>query len=162
MVVKEPAPAPVVKKEDTVDKTTDSDHDGVPDYLDKCPGTPRGAKVDARGCWVIEGLQFETGKSTIKRNSYQEMENVLVVMKANPDVKLEIQGYTDNKGSAEKNKELSEKRAHAVMRYFLSKGIKKNRLTAKGFGIENPVASNDTPEGCAKNRRVELKPLLQF
>jgi OOP family OmpA-OmpF porin len=164
-----PAPEPVVvekapvveKKAEVVEEPAkDSDGDGITDDKDKCPGTPVSAKVDSRGCWVIKGLQFETGKSIIKRQSYKELENVLVVMKKNPEMKLEIQGYTDNKGSAEKNKVLSEKRANAVKKYFESKGIKKDRLSAKGYGQESPVATNDTAVGRTENRRVELKPVM--
>jgi OOP family OmpA-OmpF porin len=170
--VAKPAPAPVVvepapvveKKAEVVEEPAkevkDSDGDGVIDDNDKCPNTPVGAKVDARGCWVINGLQFESNKSVIKRQSYKELENVLVVMKKNPAMKLEIQGYTDNKGSADKNKVLSEKRAMAVKKYFESKGIKKDRLSAKGYGPDSPVATNDTAEGRAENRRVELKPVM--
>jgi outer membrane protein OmpA-like peptidoglycan-associated protein len=84
---------------------------------------------------------------------------VVPILEQNPSTKLEIQGYTDNQGSVESNQKLSERRAKSVMDYLVKKGIDKGRLTAKGFGISNPVATNDTPEGRAENRRVELSPV---
>jgi len=146
---------PVVKKVEV----KDSDNDGVNDDKDKCEGTPAGAKVDSRGCWVIKGLLFATGKTTIISSTKKNVDEVITVMKKNPDLKLEIQGYTDNKGSAAANKKLSDKRAKAVMSYIAAKGIAKNRMTAKGYGIENPVEANDTEKGRSANRRVELKPM---
>lgn len=138
----------------------DSDKDGIVDSKDNCSDTPAGATVDSRGCWVIKDLYFETGDSAIKARSLKNLDEVVRVMEKNPDLKLEVQGYTDNQGSAEFNRELSEKRAQAVRRYIVSKGVDKDRISAKGYGIENPAASNDTAEGRAKNRRVELKPLF--
>lgn len=79
------------------------------------------------------------------------------MLKAHPDLKLLIEGHTDNTGSAEINQSLSEKRAEAVKAYLVSTfGIDASRLEAKGFGASKPVASNDTPEGRQQNRRVEL------
>ena len=72
---------------------------------------------------------------------------------------MRIEGHTDNVGSPEYNKGLSKRRAHAVMEYFVSKGIPQVRLKAVGYGLTKPVASNATPDGRAKNRRVQLTPL---
>lgn len=138
----------------------DSDRDGVADDKDTCDGTPEGATVDARGCWVINNLKFESGKADIVASSNGGLNEVVIVLKANPALKLEIQGYTDNRGAAEFNRILSDKRANAVKDYFVSQGIDENRLSAIGYGIENPVATNDTAEGRAQNRRVELNPLF--
>ena len=137
----------------------DSDGDGVYDYLDKCPDTPLGARVDERGCWVLKGVQFNIGKATIKSESYPILDDVVEVLKKNPQLNIEIQGHTDSTGSAALNQKLSQDRASAVMEYFTSKGIEKTRLTAKGFGMEKPIASNATADGRTKNRRVELKPV---
>jgi OOP family OmpA-OmpF porin len=137
----------------------DSDGDGVYDYLDKCPGTPRSAKVDRRGCWVLEGVRFDTGKSDIKPVSYPVLDEVLVVLRKNPSLKVEIEGHTDSTGSAAFNQTLSEQRAGAVMNYFTSNGISSARLSARGYGPSRPAASNDTSTGRAMNRRVELKPI---
>ena len=135
----------------------DSDGDGVFDYLDKCPGTPKGATIDARGCWVIRGINFNTGESIIDPASYRFLDEVADILTQNPALKVEIQGHTDNRGSAAFNQKLSEKRANAVLDYLLQKGISRNRLTAAGYGFSRPAASNSTPEGRAQNRRVELK-----
>ncbi len=136
----------------------DTDGDGVYDYLDKCPGTPKGAKVDNVGCVVSITLKvnFDTGKSVVKDEFLPEIELFANFMKNNPDIKVEIQGHTDNVGNADANLKLSEDRAKAVMRVIVDKfGISENRITSKGYGMTKPIESNDTPEGRAKNRRVE-------
>jgi OOP family OmpA-OmpF porin len=136
----------------------DSDNDGVPDYLDKCPGTPAGAKVDAEGCVVSITLnvQFDTGKAAVKSQYLPELEQFAQILKQKPEVKIEIQGHTDNVGNAAQNKSLSEARAKAVREVLVKKyGIAANRVTAKGYGMEKPVAGNDTAAGREKNRRVE-------
>jgi len=137
----------------------DSDGDGVPDYQDQCPETPMGAKVDKRGCWVIEGVKFDFNKWIIKPAYTPVLDEVMTVLKKNPDLKLEIQGHTDNIGTAQYNQRLSEKRASAVMKYLVQKGIEKKRLSTIGYGLKRPIASNATPEGRARNRRAELRPI---
>jgi OOP family OmpA-OmpF porin len=137
----------------------DSDRDGVPDSRDKCPNTPAGAKVNKCGCWVIKGINFSTNKADIRSESYAGLDEVVAVLKENPTLKVEVQGHTDNTGAEDYNQALSEKRANAVMNYFVEKGIAKDRLSAKGYGMSKPVASNDTREGRFQNRRVQLKPM---
>jgi OOP family OmpA-OmpF porin len=137
----------------------DSDGDGVPDYQDKCPKTPTGAKVNEAGCWVLKGIQFDTNQSIIKPAMYSILDEVVGVLEKNPDLKVEIQGHTDNIGSADYNMKLSEMRASAVMDYIVKKGIEADRLSAKGYGLTVPIASNETPEGRAMNRRVQLNPV---
>jgi OOP family OmpA-OmpF porin len=137
----------------------DSDGDGVIDSRDKCPGTPAGAKVDARGCWVLQGVRFDSGKATLTPDSSAGLQEVLAVLKKNPNLKVEVQGHTDSTGSRELNQRLSEARAKAVKAYFTASGIAADRMTVHGFGPDRPVASNDTKEGRAQNRRVELKPV---
>ena len=134
----------------------DSDGDGVPDSRDKCPNTPKGAKVDADGCWVLKGVYFDSDKAVIK--DPKVLDEVVVILKANPKLNGEVRGYTDSTASAEYNQKLSEARAKAVRDYFIKQGIAHERIRAKGFGETNPVASNDTVEGRALNRRVELHP----
>jgi OOP family OmpA-OmpF porin len=134
----------------------DSDGDGVPDSRDKCPNTPKGAKVDANGCWVLKGVYFDSDKAVIK--DPKVLDEVVVILKANPKLNGEVRGYTDSTASAEYNQKLSEARAKAVRDYFIKQGIAPERIRAKGFGETNPVASNDTVEGRAQNRRVELHP----
>jgi OOP family OmpA-OmpF porin len=137
----------------------DSDGDGVTDDKDRCPGTPAGARINASGCWVLSGVLFDTGKSTIRPEMNRELEEVAMVMRRNPDLKIEIQGHTDSVGDAAFNQRLSEQRARAVMNYLIGEGISALRLQARGLGETRPAASNDTAEGRAINRRVELKPL---
>ncbi|VAX09440.1 hypothetical protein MNBD_GAMMA26-135 [hydrothermal vent metagenome] len=137
----------------------DSDGDGVLDHLDNCPNTPKGAEVNKMGCWIIKGLLFDTSKSDIKSKFYPLLDEVVNILVQNPSLKLEIQGHTDTRGTMEYNEKLSDNRAAAVMSHLVSKGIAKGRLTSKGLGFIEPVASNTTPEGMAQNRRVELKPI---
>jgi OOP family OmpA-OmpF porin len=137
----------------------DTDMDGVYDYLDKCPGTPKGAIVDTKGCWVIGDVLFDTAKWNIKNQYYPILEEVVSVLKANPSLKMQIAGHTDSRASVEYNQQLSENRANAVKDYIVKRGIKAGRLTTKGYGRSMPIAPNDTPEGMAKNRRAELKPV---
>ncbi|MGV8059262.1 MAG: outer membrane beta-barrel domain-containing protein [Smithellaceae bacterium] len=157
----------------------DSDKDGVPDYLDKCPNTPIGVTVDKDGCSppVVEEVKaqaaeavpeivekgrttlnvlFATNKAVIQKNSFQDIDNLAAVMKKYPELNVTIEGHTDNVGSAVYNKKLSQRRAEAVKIYMVKKaGIDAKRLTAKGFGLEKPIASNATKEGRQQNRRVE-------
>jgi OOP family OmpA-OmpF porin len=78
------------------------------------------------------------------------------VLSENPDVTVEIQGYTDNTGNKATNQKLSQARADAVRTWLIDKGIAADRLTAKGFGSDNPIAPNSTKEGRAQNRRIEF------
>ena len=139
----------------------DSDNDGVPDYLDECPGTPAGLKVDARGCeieeLVLTGVTFESASAQLTQASSTVLDNVVDVLRQRPNGTSEIHGYTDNRGADVYNQKLSERRAAAVVGYLVEKGISRERLSSKGFGKSNPVASNDTPEGRAKNRRVTVQ-----
>ena len=136
----------------------DSDGDGIPDNKDKCPNTPRGATVNAQGCWVIPAVLFEFDKPEIQGIYQPGIDRVVEVLKKNPDVTMEIQGHTDNRGNAAYNQRLSEKRAQAVKAYMVAAGISADRLTTKGFGMANPVASNDNEAGRTRNRRAELVP----
>ncbi len=137
----------------------DTDGDGVYDYLDKCPGTPKEAQVNAQGCWILGGILFDTNKSDIKPNFYPDLDAVVAVLEKNTALNIKIKGHTDNIGRAAYNMKLSENRAKAVMEYLVKKGIDPKRLSAKGFGLTLPIAGNDTKEGRAKNRRVELQPI---
>jgi OmpA-OmpF porin, OOP family len=135
----------------------DSDGDGVIDCRDQCPGTPKGASVDMRGCWVISGsVLFGSDSSELKPAAKTELDNVFGILFQQPAVKIEIQGYTDSMGPAEYNQKLSNRRAEIVKMYFIEKGISSDRLSAVGMGENKPVAPNDSPEGRAKNRRVEF------
>ena len=137
----------------------DSDYDGVPDYLDKCPNTPKSMKVDKNGCAISFNfnITFDTNSAKIKPEFIPEIKKFADFLKSHPDIKAEIQGYTDNVGKYEYNMVLSEKRAKAVYEALIKCGVNSNQLTWAGYGENNPIASNDTPEGRAKNRRVVAK-----
>jgi OOP family OmpA-OmpF porin len=136
----------------------DSDSDGVPNDLDECPDTPKGATVNSVGCWAFEGVVlFDFDRYDIKPEAYPLLNEVVAILRKNTRTEVEIQGHTDQVGIAEYNQSLSEKRAKAVMDYLLEKGIEPERLSHKGYGFTRPVASNDTEEGRARNRRVELR-----
>lgn len=146
-----PAPAPAADP--------DSDGDGVPDRLDRCPGTPLGARVNAQGCWILADLNFDTNKSEIKPNMMPVLNEALAVLKQNPTLRIEVQGHTDSVGAAAYNQKLSERRADAVKNYFVQNGIAATRVSAKGYGEEQSIADNATAEGRAQNRRVQLQPI---
>jgi OOP family OmpA-OmpF porin len=135
----------------------DRDGDGVLDAADRCPRTPSGAKVDARGCWVIQGLNFATNSAEIEPASRTRLRNEVVpVLKANPGVAIAIDGHTDSRGDAAYNQQLSERRAESVRAYLVSQGVSADRLQARGFGETKPIAPNDTAANLRKNRRTEL------
>ena len=146
---------------DAVGCPVDSDHDGVPDYLDKCPGTPPGLKVDAEGCeveeMILRGVNFKTNSAELEPTSADTLDSVVAVMVQRPNSKAEIRGYTDSRGSDAYNLKLSERRAAAVVAYLTAHGIPGDNLRSIGFGKDNPVASNDTAEGRAQNRRVTVQ-----
>ncbi|MEO5341266.1 MAG: OmpA family protein [Magnetococcus sp. MYC-9] len=149
-----PAPAPAAPA--VAKAPGDEDGDGVLDPDDKCPGTPKGAPVNKQGCWVIKNLTFKTNSAKIETKDMSGLKETASVLKKNPNIGVEIQGHTDNVGSAAYNKKLSNQRAHSVMSSLVKEGINKRRMTARGYGLEKPVASNATVEGRAENRRVEL------
>jgi len=100
-------------------------------------------------------VEFDYNKSIIKQGYYKDIDDLANVMKNYPELKVVIEGHTDNLGSAAYNKKLSQQRAEAVKKYLVERGIDANRIKAQGFGEERPIASNDTEEGRQKNRRVE-------
>jgi outer membrane protein OmpA-like peptidoglycan-associated protein/outer membrane protein W len=144
----------------------DSDGDGIPDYLDKCPNTAAGVKVDANGCPIKKVVvmtevmssdaSFEFDKSTLKTKAYGKLDKIIATLKNNTDYTVSVEGYTDAIGTEEYNLKLSERRAQAVADYLLSQGIDKSRIEIVPHGEANPIASNKTAAGRAKNRRVEI------
>ena len=149
---------------------TDADKDGVLDVVDKCPlepgppnkdpeknGCPTLTKVSADGTVsLLQPIQFQVGLATILPVSFPILDEVVTLMKARSEMKIAVEGHTDSKGAHDYNVKLSDQRAAAVRRYLEGKGIAASRLQSKGFGPDRPVASNDTEEGRAKNRRVDF------
>jgi OOP family OmpA-OmpF porin len=117
--------------------------------------------VDLDGCEVeavieLEGVYFDFDKATIKPEGKVVLNEAAALLQKHERVVVEVGGHTDSVGSEAYNQGLSERRADAVRDYLMSKGVKASRLTARGYGESRPVASNDTEEGRAENRRVEL------
>ena len=146
----------------------DKDGDGIADKDDKCPneagpastkGCPE-AKVIQEANSGFKDIQFDLGKATIRPESYSILDNAAKVMiEQLPNAKFEIGGHTDSKGSAALNNKLSQSRADAVVKYLISKGVDKSRLTAKGYGSTKPLVSPEKTEADYQtNRRIEINP----
>jgi outer membrane protein OmpA-like peptidoglycan-associated protein len=114
------------------------------------------APIEVGASIKLNNIFFETGKSTLKPTSFPELERVIKFLNENSTLKIEIAGHTDNVGNAATNKNLSQARANAVANYIIKNGVAKDRIVAKGYGMEKPVASNKTAAGKSQNRRVEF------
>ena len=135
----------------------DADGDGVPDSMDKCPNTPKGALVDYRGCWVVAyGTFFDFDKAVVKEQYLPHLQREAEVLKANPELIVSIDGHTDAVGSHEYNTKLGERRALAIRAILVKLGVEESRLKYKSYGETMPIGDNNTEEGRAQNRRVEL------
>jgi outer membrane protein OmpA-like peptidoglycan-associated protein len=149
----------------------DSDGDGLIDPDDKCPEEPETVNEfqDEDGCpdevpeeiqrfsGVIEGIYFDTNKDVVKPASARILNKALKVLKDYPNLKLEISGHTDSRGDREKNMGLSRRRAESVKEWLVKRGVDASRITTDGFGPDQPVDSNESKAGRAKNRRIEFK-----
>ena len=142
---------------------TDTDGDGVIDKNDDCVNTP--GPVENKGCPEVDkeilkkafdNLQFETAKAKILESSFESLNELADYLIENPDFRLKIAGHTDSQGAAQNNLILSKKRAEAVRDFLNQRGVEMDRMIVQYFGEEQPVATNDTPEGRQKNRRVEM------
>jgi outer membrane protein OmpA-like peptidoglycan-associated protein len=112
--------------------------------------------LDEEGHIAVYGISFDVDKDNLKLGAEKVLIEMVRLMKTNPGLKIEIQGHTDNTGSAEHNLDLSKRRAETVKNFLLTYGIQSSRMIPKGYGMEKPVDTNDTEEGRAMNRRVEL------
>jgi OmpA-OmpF porin, OOP family len=101
-------------------------------------------------------INFDTGKSVVKPESQPIIEQIVQMLKSNPDLKIGVEGHTDNVGTPASNKTLSEARAKSVVSSIVAQGITAERLSPAGYGQDKPIGDNNTEEGRAKNRRVEL------
>jgi len=159
--------------------TMDSDGDGVPDFFDKCPNTPKGVKVDGSGCPLpevkpaenvkvyiteedrrvvseaVKNLEFDFNKTTIREHSFASLDRLAELL-INKHFNLKLAGYTDNVGGVAFNLNLSKGRAEAVKNYLVGKGADASKITAEGYGKAHPIATNKTAAGRQKNRRVEF------
>jgi outer membrane protein OmpA-like peptidoglycan-associated protein len=145
----------------------DSDGDGVNDEEDKCPALA--GPASNQGCPEIKeevkkridvaakNVFFATGSSKLLTKSFKSLNEVVKILNEDPNLKLDIEGHTDNTGKPDKNQVLSEQRAKSVLDYLTSKGVDPSRLVSAGYGQDRPVADNKTAAGRAKNRRVDLK-----
>jgi OOP family OmpA-OmpF porin len=111
------------------------------------------------GTIVLNHLIFAQGRSVIDPKSFPELDEVVAMLKENSKMEIQLEGHTDNRGNAEANVKLSQSRVDAVKKYMVSKGISKNRVMTKAFGGSKPIATEDTEEARAKNRRVEMRVL---
>jgi outer membrane protein OmpA-like peptidoglycan-associated protein len=126
------------------------------DPNDDVPKAPTVQTVEVGKAIVLEGIVFKSGKALIEPQSEGTLQQALAVLSENAEIAVEIRGYTDNAGKAAANQKLSLRRAEAVKAWLVAKGIDGARIGVKGYGAENPIADNTTPEGKAKNRRIEF------
>lgn len=143
--------------------TRDSDRDGVNDCDDRCPGTMAGTKVDDQGCPIVmqlRGVNFKFDSAELTEGAKSILDGVAKQLAGMPDKReIEVAGYASDEGHPNKreyNLKLSQRRSESVARYLKSRGVT-NKLYAKGYGVDYPIASNATEEGRIKNRRVELR-----
>jgi OOP family OmpA-OmpF porin len=150
--VAEAAPAPVAAPDCS---TMDDDGDGVNNCDDLCPNTLAGVKVSIKGCWIVD-VKFDNDKDIIKPEYFANLDNTAAEIKNHPDLMIEIQGHTSKTGGFKHNMKLSERRAMAVKTYLVD-GTDSPNLTTRGYGWTQPIDTNDTEEGRANNRRVQLE-----
>ncbi len=157
---------PTLKGTATYKGCPDSDGDGVNDKIDRCPYAA--GPSSTQGCPEVreevkqalkkatQSVKFKTGTAVLEFESYKTLNEVSKIMNENPTYNIEISGHTDNVGKSEKNMKLSEDRAKACYDYIVAQGIDPARLVYKGYGKTLPIATNDTVEGRAQNRRTEF------
>ena len=145
-------------------EVVDSDGDGVADDSDACPTTPAGATVDEKGCVVggkvvLDNVRFAKASAELTPEAKKLLDQAAVGLNGQRDLVVEVAGHTDGTGRSDYNLMLSLLRAENVRKYLVDKGVSRYRLFVEGYGVTRPVASNDTEEGRAKNRRVDLDEL---
>jgi len=144
----------------------DDDGDGVPNPKDRCPNTPSGQPVLTNGCapqqsLILKGVNFHSDSDVLTYNARNICLAVAETLRSSPDFMVALEGHTDSTNTDAHNLDLSQRRAESLRRCLISEGVEANRLIARGFGESRPIASNNTEDGKAANRRVELKVLRQ-
>jgi outer membrane protein OmpA-like peptidoglycan-associated protein len=137
----------------------DSDGDGVFDDSDACPGTRAGAEVDHKGCEIlgrVENAHFAFDSATLTGEAMAMLDALAQRLNALPGGRFEVAGHTDSMGSEGYNDRLGQRRAISVVEYLDRRGVAADRLVLRSYGESRPVASNDTEQGMAMNRRVEI------
>jgi len=148
----------------------DNDKDEVPDLKDQCPNTVGSSTQEPLGCpakpalvvvtdcevKITQQIHFEFNKAKIRPESFPVLDAVVEVLNKAPDIRIEVQGHTDNKGGSAYNKRLSEQRSGSVKQYLVAHGIDPSRLTSHGYGFDRPIVPNDTDQNRALNRRVQF------
>lgn len=151
----------------------DNDKDGIPDLKDKCPDKPetmngiddedgcpdekkKAEKSDMPKHQILEGVNFASGSSNLTYSSYRYLEPIIKEMQKFPDIEIEVRGHTDSVGKYQNNMRLSQRRADAVKKYLVQKGMESRRIRSVGFGPSSPIADNRTAAGRGKNRRIEI------
>jgi outer membrane protein OmpA-like peptidoglycan-associated protein len=145
----------------------DNDGDGVPDAADQCDGTPAGIAVDESGCPTAAHIdsartldvRFTPNEAELDASAYAALDELVESLKAYPEVDVEVQGHTNDQGDAERNRALSQSRAETVVQYLIERGIAPRRLTPVGYGEDDPIVDNDTPENRARNERIMIVPV---
>jgi len=148
--------------------TLDDDNDGVENYKDKCPNTDQGVSVSESGCSdikkiivpIFQNINFGYNRANLIDGIYPILDQISISLKSKPEIDVEVQGHTDNRGNRAYNHKLSLKRAEAVKAYLVGKGINKERIHATAYGQEKPIADNKTKKGRALNRRVQTIPII--
>lgn len=142
---------------------SDSDQDSIPDSQDVCADTAPSVMVDTSGCELatgaIPGISFQPAASALDDNARVALDAYVEAMIRYPNVVVNVEAHTDNRGTAAANLELSKERVLSVVRYMLAGGISPNRIKPFGYGESRPRAANATPEGREENRRIEIKVL---
>ena len=145
----------IVKKYQT--QPTEVDYNRIEDIVKRNTPTIVGGGAPAPSNWVLIGVNFDFDKTTLRSESIPILYNAAEILLNHPEIKVEIQGYSDNVGSEKANQKLSLARAETVKNFLVSKGVSSDRLTTIGLGSANPIMSNKTAEGRALNRRIEFK-----
>jgi OOP family OmpA-OmpF porin len=131
-------------------------------FLEKAPAKPKPAPLPVpqpKISWILSGVNFDFDKAIVRPDAKEILKSDIKILKENPQIRVEVQGHTDDIGAAEYNMGLSDRRANAIKDYLVSQGIAADRLTARGYGEERPRFPNDSEANRAKNRRVELVPM---